>query len=528
VVRVRVTDAVVGARFLLRLPSFLRHPLDVREARAIRARRLERRDRTFLANVGRAVYGHAASPYRRLLESIGCEYGDLERLVEREGVEGTLTELCAKGVYLTVDEFKGRRPVTRGSTTIPAGPDLLRNPSSSFHLAARSGGSRSSGTPVLIDLAFIRGCGVNTSLLLDAWGDDGWHKAVWETPGAGARFRLLKFSSFGPRPSRWFSQIDPAAHGLDAILRWSERAMRWGSRVARVPLPPPEFAPLDAPLPIAHWAAAVRRAGDTPFIFTFPSSAVHLCRAALDHGVDLRGARFLLGGEPITAARLAVLREVGAEALPRYGSMECGPVGYGCLAPSAPDDVHLLHDMHALIRCPTPVREARGLPEGALFISSLHPEAPFVMLNVSMGDQAVLEQRACGCPLDRLGYGVHLHTIRSYEKLTGEGVTFLDADVIRVLESELPARFGGAPTDYQLVEDEAEDGRARVRLFVHPRVGPLEPSAIAEAFLVAVGSGSPAARVMERVWRDADLLQVERQPPLTTRAGKVLHLHRRT
>jgi hypothetical protein len=79
-----------------------------------------------------------------------------------------------------------------------------------------------------------------------------WFKATWETPGAGARFRLLKFSSFGTPPVRWFSQVDPAAPGVDPIFRWSERAMRWGSYLAGVSLPRPFHAPLSSPLPIAH------------------------------------------------------------------------------------------------------------------------------------------------------------------------------------------------------------------------------------------------------------------------------------
>lgn len=33
-------------------------------------------------------------------------------------------------------------------------------------------------------------------------------------------------------------------------------------------------------------------------------------------------------------------------------------------------------------------------------------------------------------------------------------MTFLDTEVIRVLEEVLPARFGGSPTDCQLVEDD--------------------------------------------------------------------------
>ena len=520
-----LTNVTIGARFLSRLPSFLQHPLSLQEARAILRRRLERREFHFLDIVQRAIYQHPQSPYRQLLGLAGCEYGDLERLVTKEGVEGTLRTLHRHGVYLTVDEFKGRRPATRGNATVVVNPDLLRNPLAAFHVPARSGGSRSSGTPVLIDLAFIRGCGVNTCLALEARGGTEWLKATWETPGAGARFRLLKFSSFGAPPVRWFSQVDPAAPGLNPIFRWSECAMRWGSILAGVPLPRPLHIPLSNPCAIAQWMAEALRAGGTPYLFTFPSSAVCLCQAAIDAEIDLRGAQFTLAGEPITEARLAVVRRAGVEAVPRYGSMECGPIGYGCLTPEAPDDVHLVHDLHALIQSSGPDGEAHGLPANALFVSALHPAAPFILLNVSMGDQAIVVQRTCGCPLERLGWATHLHTIRSYEKLTGGGMTFLDTDVIRVLEEELPARFGGAPTDYQLLEEEADDGQPYLRLLVHPRVGPLDVGAIAEAFLTAIGSGSVGERVMEGLWRDAGLLHVERQAPLTTHSGKILHLH---
>jgi len=506
----------IGASFLWKLPFFLRHPISVEQARTALRERLERREVGFLVLARRTIYGNPRSPYLRLLALAGCEYGDLERVVKQEGVEGALRILYRHGVYLTVDEFKGRRPATRGNATVAVNPDLLRNPLAAYHVLARSGGSRSRGTPVLIDLAFVRGCGGNTCLVLEARGGAEWLKAVWATPGAGARFRLLELSSFGAPPVRWFSHVDPAAPGLDPIFRWSERAMRWGSGLAGVPLPHPLHIPLTDPLPIAHWMVDVLRAGRTPYLHTYPSSAVRLCQSAGDAGLDLHGAQFSLTGEPLTEARLAVIRRTGAEAAPRYGAMETGLIGYGCLTPETPDDLHLLHDLHALIESPGP---------NALFISSLHPAAPFILLNVSMGDQAVVVERACGCPLERLGWVTHLHTIRSYEKLSGEGMTFLDTDVIRVLEDELPARFGGAPTDYQLLEEEADDGQPRLRLLVHPRVDPLDTKAVAEAFFAAIGSGSPIARVMEVVWRDADLLRVERRAPLITHAGKILHLH---
>jgi hypothetical protein len=104
-------------------------------------------------------------------------------------------------------------------------------------------------------------------------------------------------------------------------------------------------------------------------------------------------------------------------------------------------------------------------------------------------------------------------------------MTFLDGDIIPVLEEWLPARFGGGPTDYQLVEDSSGEGDPRLRLLVHPSVGPHDPAAIAEAFLTRIGAGPGAARVMGRVWQDAQLLRVERRPPIMTEAGKILHLH---
>ncbi|HWL89250.1 MAG TPA: hypothetical protein VNO21_25780 [Polyangiaceae bacterium] len=124
----------------------------------------------------------------------------------------------------------------------------------------------------------------------------------------------------------------------------------------------------------------------------------------------------------------------------------------------------------ALVRQRDSARGARG-SSNALLISSLSQKARFTLLNVALGDQATLGQRACGCPLESLGWTTHLHTIRGYEKLIGGGMTFLGADVIAVLDEVLPSRFGSGPTDYQLVEKEAEDGKPRIRLLVHPRLG---------------------------------------------------------
>ncbi len=214
----------------------------------------------------------------------------------------------------------------------------------------------------------------------------------------------------------------------------------------------------------------------------------------------------------------------GAEGQPRYASTETSVIALGCLAPDQPDDLHVFHDLHALIHAGTDAPGTR-LPAQALLVSSLRATAPLMLLNVSLGDQALVVTRRCGCPLEGLGWTTHLHTIRSFEKLTAGGMQFLDADVVRVLEDVLPSRFGGAPTDYQLVEEGTDADRYCLRLLVRPEVGPLDPDAVAQTFLAAIGAGFGPEKVMGLLWREAKLLEVERRAPLATASGKILHLH---
>src|SRR6476469_3491209 len=135
--RLPLDDVIAGARLLRGLPSFLRHPIRAVEARSFLRRRLERRESDFLALVRRVVYANRCSPYRDLLRVAGCEYGDLERLVGHDGLEGALLVLYRRGVYLTVGEVKGRHPVVRGSATIAVGPAQLRNPLAATHVPIR-------------------------------------------------------------------------------------------------------------------------------------------------------------------------------------------------------------------------------------------------------------------------------------------------------------------------------------------------------------------------------------------------------
>ena len=121
----------MGARLIGELPRLLRHPIRIEDARSILRRRLERRAADFLDLVQWGVYANPASPYRALLRLAGCEYGDLES-PGRDGRPrgGALRQLYAQGVYLTVEELKGRRATVRGSTAIQVDPSRLFSPGS--------------------------------------------------------------------------------------------------------------------------------------------------------------------------------------------------------------------------------------------------------------------------------------------------------------------------------------------------------------------------------------------------------------
>jgi hypothetical protein len=358
-------------------------------------------------------------------------------------------------------------------------------------------------------------------------GGAGWRKANWTVPGGGAIIMILIAAGFGQRPSAWFSQLDPAGPSSSPRYRWSARWVCQLSRIVRRPLPRPRHVPLDEPGLILDWMTDTLGRGEVPLLQTFTSSAVRLCQAAAARAVDLRGARFILGGEPVTAARLAVISRAGASGIAHYGSAETGStMAYGCLAPRRPDDSHATHDLFAFIQ-PGPGPAPSALPPRALLITTLRPRAPLIFLNVSLGDEAVIERRDCGCPLAERGWTTHLHGIRSFEKLTAGGMTFLDTDVVRVLEEVLPRRFGGGPADYQLVEEaEGSGGESHLALYVHPLVGALDDATVVDAFLDELGRGDDARQVMAQSWREAALMHLERKPPLTTETGKILHLHR--
>lgn len=519
----RRDDLTVGLRFLAALPRFLRTPLSLEAMRATLRGRFELREARCLAAIELAL-AIPGSPYARLFGHAGCAVGDVAGALRRDGVEAALATLYRAGVYLSCDEFKARKPVVRGSLRFDLDPATLVNPRSTVHGLAETSGSRGARTPVPIDLAFVRDHAVDTHVALEAHGGRDWVHAHHGAPGGTAVTNPLELAKGGRSPERWFTPVDVGSPELSPRYRWGARALRAGTMLAGVPLPGPTLAPFDDPSPVLRWIAGTLARGRTPHVWGYAGTAVHLCQAAAEAGVEIRGTRFTMGGEPTTAARRAVVEDAGAVALPRMGATETDILAFACAHARAPDDMHFLDDRHALVQ-PGAGEEAPGVPSGAMLLTSLLASAPLRLVNVCLGDRATVTSGACGCGLEREGWRTHLSDVRSFEKLTAGGMTFLDVDVIRVLEETMPAAFGGTPGDWQLVE-RMDGARARpdVALVVDPSVGPLEERRVAAAFLDAIGGGDGGEKLMELQWRDAGVLRVVREPPRRTGTGKAPHV----
>ena len=104
-------------------------------------------------------------------------------------------------------------------------------------------------------------------------------------------------------------------------------------------------------------------------------------------------------------------------------------------------------------------------------------------------------------------------------------MNFLDKEIIHILEEVLPARFGGEPTDYQLLEEEDQDGQPRLILLVHPDIGAIDTKAVVETLLTEVSAAERSTGITGRLWRQTGLFRVERRVPLSTLAAKVQHIH---
>lgn len=513
------------ARFPFALRRFLSETMTIERARDIVRTRLEQREENFLRLMERSVYAYPASPYLGLLKHARCELGDLRALVMDKGLDAALTALRADGVYVTFEELKGRKPIERNGFSRDVTAGDFDNPAARHDFTVQTGGSTGLATLVGQDLDHIAAGAPMQLLMLDAFGLLDVPTAHWThiLPGTGFRFVLQRaylrqfsehwYSSMGWKDSRGWLKYDAAT-----------MYMVFCARRCGLNFPFPEIVRLDEAIVVARWINRTLQERGKCFLATNVSHAFRVCVAAREAGVDLRGATFRMGGEPVTPAKARIMEDSGIRIVTGYGMVEISTIGLGCANALEAGDVHLASDTLALITHPHAI-EGTDVTVPAFQITTLSESVSKLMLNVQVDDYGIVEQRACGCALEACGYSTHLREIRSYSKLLGEGVTLIGNEMVHILEHVLPARFGGSALDYQLSEEEDEQGLTRLYLVISPRVTIRADTEVIETLHAALRSSSPAAGVASTVWKQAQTIRVKRAEPAWTARGKMMPLH---
>jgi phenylacetate-coenzyme A ligase PaaK-like adenylate-forming protein len=474
------------------------------------------RSAAFLHTLEKAVFSYPRSPYLKLFQHAGCNFEDVRDLVTRIGLEKALHSLLEAGIYVTFEEFKGKQPVRRGSKIFTFHDADFNNPLITRHYESSSGGT--SGIPVRIhvDLDHITQSAPHWAVLFAEHDALNAPLVLWTPAHSGMANRYLMCAKFGKRFDKWFTFMRLGAMGGRLIASCVHNLSRYVGR-----FPKPTYVPLNEAATIALHLIRLRDSGTCPSIITPSSAAIRICKAAEELKATLEDVTFILGAEPLTEARRDSVVRSGAEAVAVYGFSEGGGVGGQCRCASSADDVHVFMDAFAVIQ-----RERTFLEENrsdALLFTALRSACPKIMINAEIGDSAVSESRSCSCRFGELGYLQHLKRIRSFDKLTGEGMTVHVADLYPILEKVLPRRFGGLPGHYQLVEEQGSDGLTKYRIIVSPDVGLVDAAAVRSVFIQKSRAIKKKRNAdMVDLWSEAGSVTVIRRSPYATGRGKVL------
>jgi hypothetical protein len=483
---------------------------------------LANRESAFLSTARKAVFGNPGSPYAHMFRLAGCEYGDLDAKVRRDGLEKALESLNREGVYLTHSEFKGLKPLVRGGVEIPASTASFANRTSAPSLEQVSSGSRSSATHSRMPATLVSYREAFQCLIRDEFRLAGLESVglLPILPSLGGLLRCAVSARIGSPVSRWFSVGGTVCDTLS--YRALTAALVAEARLAGAYVPFPSYLRPNDFVKVAEWIAARRSQGAASYLTSIVSPAVRVAAAAIEHGLDISGSLFLVGGEALTEAKRTLIESGGVKVFPHYGISEIGQAGHACSHMTSGNCVHVMLDTVAVLQ-QRQLAPLSGVEVSSLLFTTLLPFAPYFLINVEMEDAGVLGPAQCGCSLSARGFNLQIDDLYSYGKLTGHGMTMVGTDMLRILEQTLPAEFGGAPGDYQLEERE---GRAQTEfaLRVSPRVRVQSVEQVRASFLAQV-RGLYGGALTARHWSHSNGIQVIIAEPFLTGGGKVLPLH---
>jgi hypothetical protein len=501
------------------LRNYLKQSITLEQSKAMVLSRTRNRARTFLSLVEKAVYGNSSSPYLKLLKLAGCELGDIRAMVERSGIEDSLKTLKESGFYLDWEEFKGKKEVTRGSARFQIRERDLDNPSISGPIWSKTSGTQSHGTRTKFDLNHQLASSYYRLLMLAANNALDYPVGMWQPmlPSIAGLSPLMHYSIIGKPIARWFSPVTEKQIKAPLESRLAMRYIIYAGRAYGGRLPGPEYVPFSNAAKVASWMAESKKKYGSCALESFVSSAVKVCQAAMENNLDIAGTRFFVGGEPLTEAKYRHIRAAGANVSPRYFNTELGSLGFACPGAREIDEIHLFHDSLAIIPRDDPAVPGNS---SVLLLTGFLPTVPKIMINVECGDQAVIGTRDCSCLFGELGLNTVLHHIRSFDKLTGGGMTILAWDLVHIVEEVLPAKYGGSPADYQFLEEEDTAGHTRLVLVVSPQVNAFEEKSAIDTTLSELRSSAHGGKLAAGFWSQLSTIQIRRAEPVSV-SGKI-------
>ena len=518
------SEAVAFARFLGGLPSFLRERMSTDQAEAITRTLLADRGANFLATLDHGVFGNPRSAYRPMFAHARISRDDVAAWVGHEGLEATLHRLHGAEIRASFDEFKGRTPIVRGGRELPLHPLGFDAPTVRGYYVTSSGGTTGPARRVRLDLQHLRNSVARQLLLHRTEGGPTVPRIVWlDLPPAPGLNWVLRGAAAGEVPATWYTSVW-GGEGTSRRLQWSAQAPVLTARLCGRPIAAPQYLPMDRADVVARRTRQLLDQHGHCIVSAGVSRLVRVALAARQAGLTLDGALFSGGGEPPTPAKVAEIEACGARFTSAYHLSEAGWVGRHCTASSDPNDQHVMGDHLAVIQVPHAVPGFDRTVQ-ALCYTTLLPTAPKLLLNFESDDYGILETRECTCPWGALGFTEHVREIRSYRKLTGEGLTLVGSDMEHIIESVLPQAHGGSSLDYQLMEEEAAHGFTRFALLVSPAIPLPDAAALRRTFLDAIAAMGAEAGHAHAILSQPDVLVVRHAPPQWTARGKLLPLH---
>lgn len=512
-------------RFIFGLEGFLKNTLTSEECIKGIKGRISKREDNFLKMFKRCIYEYNKSPYLKLLRLAKIDFNDIKSFVVKSGIEGTLEILKNEGVYLTLDEMKGRKDVVRKDSIFRFEENDFNNPFISPAFFIRSGGTMTGGTGTIanISFAFLEQRAQHRWIMFDM------HKLfdkpliIWYTTLGGVEMGiLLECAKIGKPPLFFFYHVDKKSRKPSFIAEAAFAYLRYIGRKKGFNFPRPLAIRPTEVSKLSDCINGTIRDYSGCCVRAFVSSAVRVCVNAKRNNTRLDGVNFWASGEPLTNKKREEISSVGANSICQYSFQESGgTVSIGCAKPQAADDMHLFKDLFAVIQHKRKINFMEKSFDAFLF-TTLNLEAPKILLNVENGDYGVIEKRECGCNLGEMGFDTHLYNIRSFEKFNGEGMTIFGCDLIKIIEETLVPKYGGSSIDYQFIEEQDSKGsHARIVLNINPNIGVIDERELASTIYKELSSMGPAYRTQITIWQQANTLRIKRAYPIPNKKGKI-------